>query len=100
VADVDVVVVTLVFGFAELRITNFNSRERLTAKIAKTIKEIAMIQRRCRRLDRTILLSGYIWLLCIVYFTINFKKKQIIVRNYFVFVFDYQRNDKVQVTLC
>ena len=102
---VTIIVVMLVVEFAGLRITNFNSRERVTAKIAKTIREMPMIQRHCRNLYRTlfpVLLSIYAWLLCILCFTRNFSLKQKIdsVGDYFIFVFDYQNSDKVQGTLC
>ena len=43
-------VVVVVSGFAGGRITNFNSRERVTAIMTKMIKEMEMIHRRCRRL--------------------------------------------------
>ncbi len=46
-----IVVVVVVSGFDGERITNFNSRERVTAIIAKMIKEMEMIQRHCRRLS-------------------------------------------------
>ena len=54
VVDNGVVVVIIVVvvgsGFAGERMTNFNSRERVTAIITKMIKEMDMIHRRCRRL--------------------------------------------------
>jgi hypothetical protein len=52
--DVAIVVVTLISGFAGTRITNFNSKERVTTKIAKMIKEMAMIQRCCGNLGRSL----------------------------------------------
>jgi hypothetical protein len=52
VVVVVVVVVMVVSGFAGERITNFNSSERVTAIITKMIKEMDMIHRRCRHLDR------------------------------------------------
>jgi hypothetical protein len=78
--DVDVVlVVTLVSGFAGARITNFNSRERVTTKTAEMIREIAMIERRCRHLDRLLIpssISKYARFLCIFCFTRTSNLKQ------------------------
>ncbi len=45
-----IVVVTLVFGFSGARITNFNIRERIIARIAKIIKATkAILIQRWRR---------------------------------------------------
>jgi hypothetical protein len=74
--DVVIVVMTLVSGFAGARITNSNNRERVTTKIAKTIKEAEMIQRRSGRSLFPVLLSRYAWLLCILCFTRSFNLKQ------------------------
>jgi hypothetical protein len=75
VVVVTTVVVMLVSGFAGARITNFNSRERVTIKTAKMIKEMEIIQRRCRHLGRPLfpVKLSYAWLLCIMCFTRNFN---------------------------
>ncbi len=71
VTVVGVVAVSDLFG---ARITNFSSRERVTAKITKMIKEMQMIviRRQSRGLCRSlfpVLLSKYTGFLCIVSFT-------------------------------
>jgi hypothetical protein len=81
VVVVTTVVVMVVSGFAGARITNFNSRERVTIKTAKMIKEMEIIQRRRRHLGRSLfpVKLSYAWLLCIMCFTrsfnLNEKKK-------------------------
>ncbi len=79
--EVAVVIVepTVVSDFSGLKITNFNNKEKVTTTMAKTIKEMKIIQRRCRSLGRflfPVLLSPYVGLLCILCFTIDFNSKQ------------------------
>jgi hypothetical protein len=79
--EVAVVIVepTVVSDFSGLKITNFNNKEKVTTTIAKTIKEMKMIQRRCRSLGRFLFpvsLSPYARLLYILCFTIDFNLKQ------------------------
>lgn len=75
-ADMDVVtadgvvVVVMLSDFLGVRMTNFNNRERVTAKIVKTIAEMQMIliQRWCHHWRGLLFLvtsSTYAWLICI-----------------------------------
>jgi len=68
----DDVLVVIFSGFVGARMTNFNNKERVTAIIVKTIKEIPMIliQRWCHHLDRLWFpMSSWMYagLLCIIF---------------------------------
>ncbi len=72
-----VAVIVVFFGFSGAKITNFNTRKRVMAKIVKTIKHMPMIltQRRCHHLRRPLFAvadSLNTWLLCILFSKRNF----------------------------
>jgi hypothetical protein len=78
-----VLVILVIFsGSLDGRMTNFNSRERVTANTVKMTKEIPRMvrQRRCRHLCRSLFLASFkrytSFLLCILYCTRSFNLKQ------------------------
>jgi hypothetical protein len=76
---VTVIASTLVVGFAGAIITNFNSKARVMAEIARMMKVMEMIQQHDRRLGRSLFsvsLPTYTRFLCILCFkrTLNLIK--------------------------